>query len=335
MDFKKLPKIDLHRHLEGAVKMNTLMDISKEFRIPLPTDNHQKLAQYYKITQRDPSSFLNYLGKFNFIRNFWVSREVIERAAYEAVADAAQDGIKYLEIRFSPIPFARRENFQYEKVAEWVIGASRRAAKSFGVQLSFIVTVVRHFDFKLQEPVLELAIGSAGELFSGIDLAGNEFVGDASEFGGSFNRAKKKGMGLTIHAGEVRGGSVNIRQAIEEFNCDRIGHGIFVLEDDEVVKLASKRNVTFEVCPTSNRHTGGWSGTEPHPVREMLRRGIKVTLNTDNPQISGTSLSNEFETSIKNSSIKESDIKTLLHNSCEAVFLPSERKKYIEGLVSL
>lgn len=321
MDFRALKKADLHRHLEGSIRPATLLEIARDYRVPMPQADLETIKRYYQHTDHDPPSFLNYLNKFNFIRNFWVNKDAIERVAYEAVEDAARDGVVYLELRFSPLHFAQREKLPIDKVSEWIVSSARASGDKHGVKVIFIATVVRHLSFAFQEPVLRLAMDSIGSLFSGIDLAGNEIHHEALDFAATFRKAREMGLGVTVHAGEVRGNSARVRDAIEKFAAQRIGHGIYAVEDDGVVDLALDRNVTFEVCMTSNAQTGAWTPGTTHMGALLAGKGVRVTLNSDNPSVSGTILSREYETAVKNGIFTAEQIPRLLRNAAEAAFL--------------
>lgn len=284
--------VDLHRHLEGSIRPGTLLEIAREFHVPVPGDD---LSKYVQMCDHDPASFLNFLGKFVPLRQFWVHREAIERVAQEAVQDAVKDGVTYLELRFSPVHFARRMGFDVARVADWIITAARRAAD--GIRVEFVATLNRSFDLSVNEPAFDVALKSGW--FVGVDLAGDELMCDGEQFIPWLRRAKEKGLGVTIHAGEVQGKGGNVRVAIERFGADRIGHGTHALEDPQAVRLALERRVTFEVCLTSSRHTGSWADTATHPAKELFRRGVRVTLNTDDPSISRITLSGEHRKAVE------------------------------------
>jgi adenosine deaminase len=187
-------------------------------------------------------------------------------------------------------------------------------AKKHGMEIAFIATVVRHLEMKLQEPVIRLAMEKA---FQGLDLAGDELHYPADPFIKIFREAQEKGLGLTIHAGEIPEGVADVRQAILDFGARRIGHGIFVLQDPNILELAREKQVTFEVCPTSNAQTGTWR-EGPHPIKEMMEESLKVTLNTDNPQISQTNLKKEVEQAKQ--WLSETQMAQLQSNAAEAAF---------------
>jgi adenosine deaminase len=226
--------------------------------------------------------FLRFLSKFELYRGLYPSRDWIERVAFEAAEDAKKDGVIHLELRFSPTHFGRRMKAKGEDVAEWVAKGAKRA----GVGIRFIATFGRDFGVKGNEPTTRAVRGT--KLFSGLDLAGNEAV-SARPFVSLFKKLK---LPVTIHAGEA-GGPENVREAIEIFGARRIGHGVRVLENPRVVDLARRLRVHFEVCLTSEIQTGAALSWKRHPGLRILQEALPMSLNTDDPSICGTSLSEE------------------------------------------
>ena len=278
MDFRALPKIDLHRHLEGSVRFDTFAELAREVGIDLPK---RELRRRTSMKGEKPG-FLRFLSKFELYRGLYPSREWIERVAFEAAEDAKKDGVVYLELRFSPTHFGRRLGAKGEDVAEWVARGARRAK----IDVRFIATFGRDFGVKGNEPTTRAVRGTS--VFSGLDLAGNEAV-SAMPFVSLFKKLK---LPVTIHAGEA-GGPKNVREAIERFGARRIGHGVRVLEDPRVVDLARGLGVHFEVCLTSELQTGAARSWKAHPGWRIGQEALRMSLNTDDPSICGTSLSEE------------------------------------------
>lgn len=271
--------IDLHRHLEGSVRFETFVELAREVGIDLP---RAELRRRTTMKGEKPG-FLRFLSKFEPYRGLYPSRDWIERVAFEAVEDAKKDGVTLLELRFSPTHFGRRMGAAGEDVAEWVARGARRA----GIDVRFIATFGRDFGVKGNESTTRAVRGTS--LFRGLDLAGNEAVG-ARPFAALFKRLK---LPATIHAGEA-GGPENVREAIELFGARRIGHGVRVLKDPAVVELARRRKVHFEVCLSSEIQTGAARSWTRHPGTGLLRAGLEVSLNTDDPSVCGVRLSGEL-----------------------------------------
>lgn len=289
--YQSLPKVELHRHLEGSLRLVTLLEVARAHGIDLlGTDRLRPLVQ---VHADDPYTSQNFLSKFETLRKFYRSPDVIARITQEAIADAAQDNIRYLELRFTPVALSKVEDFPLGEVIDWVIAGARSAQEEHGVITRLIASVNRHESPELAAQVAQLAADRHHQGIVGLDLAGNETSYPAAPFAPIFAEARQAGLHITIHAGEW-GGAGNVAQAIAQLDAERIGHGVRVLEDPAVVALARERRTTFEVCMTSNYQTGVVAPLSEHPLLAMLEAGLNVTINTDDPSISQITLSDEY-----------------------------------------
>lgn len=321
--YQALPKIDLHRHLEGSVRISTLRDIGRTHNFDIKgTDYLRPLVQ---VQQDEPYTFENFLSKFTTLREFYRSQEAITRITAEAIEDAALDNIRYLELRFTPVALSRAEEFPLGEVMDWVIHAVHEAEKKNGVITRLIASVNRHESVELAEEVISLAVDRKGNGIVGIDLAGSEANFPATPFIGIFKEARQAGLHTTIHAGEW-GGPENVRQAIQDFAAERIGHGVRVMEDPAVVEIARQSGAAFEVCVTSNYQSGVVPVLKEHPFPAMLHRGLNATLNTDDPSISQITLSYEYQMVCEELGLPLSTIATRTLASARAAFLPEHER---------
>lgn len=318
--FRMLPKVDLHRHLEGSLRLDTMLDIARQHNISVPSDVLD-LSNLVQMQDRDSFTFRTFLAKFDTLRLFYRSPEVIQRITHEAIEDAAKDNVKYLELRVTPVALSRAERFPLHDVTNWMLAASREAAQEYGIVVNVVLSVNRHEDPQLAEQVAWLAVEHKDDGVVGLDLAGNEAEFPAEPFYGIFREARQSGIHLTIHAGEW-GPAANIRDAIENFGAERIGHGVRVLEDDSVVDLARERGTAFEVCVTSNQQTGAVRAHASHPLTQMLKRGLNVTLNTDDPSISRITLSHEYHVVCDDLGLSDAALKERVLAAARAAFLP-------------
>ncbi len=326
-----LPKVDLHRHLEGSLRLETLAEIAQEHGIDLPSYNIEQLRPYVQFTDEQPG-FHRFLEKFKLLRRFYTTREAVRRVAYEAVVDAAADNVKYLELRFSPSALAHAQSFPLHEVTEWVIDAVRQAQTETGLTVRLLCAVVRHDSFDLARQVIEVAIAYHDRGIVGVDLTGDEVHYPAAPFAPLFKHAADCGLGITIHAGEA-GGAQNVREAVEVMHAQRIGHGIRSIEDSNVVQLLRQRGVALEVCPTSNLQTGVVDNFGLHPLRDLYVLGVNVTVNTDDPSVSDTSLTDEYMVAMMGLGVKLRDLRMCTRNSIRAAFLPAETKQQLEKLI--
>jgi adenosine deaminase len=323
-----LPKVDLHRHLEGSLRLETLAEIAQEHGIDLPSYNIEQLRPYVQFTSEEPG-FHRFLEKFKLLRRFYTTREAVKRVAYEAVVDAATDNVKYLELRFSPSALAHTQSFPLHEVTEWVIEAVEQAQAETGVVARLLCAVVRHDSFDLARQVVEVATAYRTRGIVGVDLAGDEILYPAAPFAPLFKRAAEDGLGITIHAGEA-GSAANVREAVEVLHAQRIGHGIRSIEDSNVLQLLRQHRVTLEICPTSNLQTGVVDNFGLHPLRDLYVLGVNVTINTDDPSVSDTSLTDEYMVAMMGLGVSLRDLRMCTRNAIRAAFLPEKVKQGLE-----
>ncbi len=319
---RAMPKIDLHRHLEGSLRLNTLLEIAREYGLDLPAANLEKLRPFVQITD-DPPNHEAFLSKFEILRHFYRSPEAISRVAYEAVADAAVDNIHYLELRFSPQALARVRGFDWAEVTDWVITAVQQASQDYNIQVGLIVTLVRHEPVAQAYHVAQIAYDRVDKGIVGIDLAGDEVKYPPAPFTPIFKTAKEVGLGVTIHAGEWAS-AVGVRQAIETLYADRVGHGVRAIENSWVLKLIQERAVALEVCLTSNLQTGVVHSISHHPLVDMLDLNILATLNTDDPCVSNLTLTDEYEVAMQDLGLPYQQLRRMVLNAAATAFLPPD-----------
>lgn len=319
-----LPKVELHRHLEGSLRLSTMLDIARKHGVTVPV-SMLNLSGLVQVQDQDPMTFTNFLDKFKTLRLFYRSPDVIHRVTREAVEDAAKDNVRYLELRFTPVALSRAEGFPLHDVMDWVIASAQDAAREYKIKVGLIASVNRHESPDLAEQVAWLAVEHMKNGMVGMDLAGNEAEFKSNPFHGIFKEAKQSGLRITIHAGEW-GPADNIRDAIEHVGAERIGHGVRVLEDESVMALAKERGVTFEVCVTSNFQSGVVTVLENHPLPRMIEKGLKVTVNTDDPSVSRITLSNEFQIAHEKLNISIDMLKKSVLLAAESSFLPGAEK---------
>jgi adenosine deaminase len=326
-----LPKVELHRHLEGSLRLSTMLDIARKHGVTVPV-SMLNLSGLVQVQDRDPLTFSNFLEKFKTLRLFYRSPDVIHRVTREAVEDAAKDNVRYLELRFTPVALSRAEGFPLHDVMDWVATSARDAAQAFGIKVGLIASVNRHESPELAEQVAWLAVEHRKNGLYALDLAGNEAEFKSNPFHEIFKEAKQSGLHITIHAGEW-GPAANIRDAIENLGAERIGHGVRVLEDSSVTALAKERGVVFEVCVTSNFQSGVVPDLEKHPLPRMIESGLKVTVNTDDPSVSRITLSQEFQQVHEKLNVSMDVLKRSVLLSAESSFLPElEKVKLVKNL---
>jgi adenosine deaminase len=319
----RLPKIDLHRHLEGSLRLRSLVEIVRATGLDLPADEDalRPLVQFVPGDERTHRSFL---AKFDVLRRFYQTPEIIHRLAYEAAADAARDGLRYLELRFTPAALANSRGFPLEAVSDWVLDAMARACADFpGLEIRLIAGVNRHEPVEVAERVARIAADRQARGLVGLDLAGDEVGYPCEPFAAVFREAAQAGLGLVAHAGEWAGAD-SVRAALEQMGVQRIGHGVRVVDDPTVAALARERGVAFEVCLTSNVQTGVAPTLAEHPWRAMRALDLRLTLNSDDPGISAITLTDEYAALLETLGRPEAELHDALLTAAAASLLPPE-----------
>lgn len=322
--YRSLPKVDLHRHLEGSLRFETLRELARSQGMDLPpTAELQSLVQ---VQEGEALTFENFLSKFSTLRLFYRSPGIITRITQEAIADAAKDNIRYLELRFTPVALSKAQGFSLSQVMDWVIAGAHQGEKDFGVTTRLIASMNRHESTTLGAQVSYLAAERQSDGIVGLDLAGNEVDFSAHPFIEIFHNAKHAGLHITIHAAEWTPGE-HIIQAIQDLGAERIGHGVRVLESPEATQLARRRGIPFEVCITSNYQSGVVSSVAAHPLVQMLEAGLNVTINSDDPSISQISLSDEYRLACEVLDLPIEQLRSRVLAAAEAAFLADEKKQ--------
>jgi adenosine deaminase len=329
--YRALPKVELHRHLEGSLRLDTMVDIARQHGITIPADV-LRLSTLVQVQEEDKFTFQNFLSKFNTLRMFYRSPDAIHRITHEAIEDAAKDNVKYMELRFTPVALSRAERFPLQDVIDWVMTSAKDAAQKHDVIVRLIASVNRHENTELAEQVAWISAAYIADGIVALDLAGNEAEFPSQPFYGIFKEARQAGLHVTIHAGEW-GPATNVKEAIEELGTDRIGHGVRVLEDQNIMALAKERGTAFEVCVTSNYQSGVTASLDTHPLMSMLDSGLNITINTDDPSISRITLSHEYYTACEDLQMPQSILRQRIVAAAQAGFLAeNEKEKLVNQL---
>lgn len=328
--YQALPKVELHRHLEGSLRLRTLLEVARAHGMDLL--GTARLRPLVQIRENEPLTSENFLSKFQTLRKFYRSSEVIGRITREAIADAAADNVRYMELRFTPVALSRVEDFSLEEVIDWVIEGTREASEKNGIVTRLILSVNRHESPDLASQVIRHAIERQDPVIVGVDLAGDEAHFPALPFAEAFREARDAGLHVTVHAGEW-GDASNVAAAITQLGAERIGHGVRVLEDPSVVALARQRQTVFEVCVTSNYQSGVVPALKEHPLPKMLSAGLNATINTDDPSISQITLGGEYCMLCEEVGLPLATLWERVLAAANAAFLPpDERQSMVANL---
>jgi adenosine deaminase len=318
---KAMPKIELHRHLEGAVRLSTLIDIARDYNIEMPEYEIETLRPFVQLMPQEPRNWQSFLAKFHTLRQFYLSPGIIRRIAHEAVIDAAQDNIKYMELRFTPKALCNIIKCSMDDVVRWVCESVNDTARDYDIDVRLIVSMNRHEDYEIGEMAVRAAIDNMSNGVVGLDLAGVEAGYPAHHFRPLFQRGRAAGLGVTLHAGEWAGAQ-SVWEAIGFVGADRIGHGIRANEDNGVISVLQEKQIPLEVCPSSNVDSGVVDELAAHQLPLLIDAGLKVTINTDDPMVSGITLTDEMVRVLTHLPLDLDHIKQMILNAAEAAFLP-------------
>lgn len=322
MNIPECPKIELHCHLDGSLGLGVakklLEDRGEKFTI-------EELKQQMEAPE-DCRDLAEYLERFDLPNQVMQTEEELKAVAFDLARQAAEENVVYLESRFAPV-FSTAEGLTVGKVLEAVAEGFRRAELKYGIRTGIIVCGMRGLSEKANLSMLAAAREFYGAGVVACDLAGDEKSYPVEQFAYFFEKAKEYGMPYTIHAGEC-GSKENIRRSID-FGAKRIGHGIAMWHDRELIKLCAGRRIGVEMCPTSNLQTKAIdrAGFARYPFREFFDAGVPVSVNTDNRTVSGVTLTHEYQMIAGTFLLNERDIKRLYMDSVETSFASEDVKQ--------
>ncbi|MBL7108166.1 MAG: adenosine deaminase [Candidatus Cloacimonetes bacterium] len=319
---KKLPKTDLHVHLDGSLQVDTILDLAKKQNVKLPTFDRKKLAKL--LSAENVKSLAEYLECFNYTLKVLQTKDALYRVSYELAEDCAKENIRYAEVRYCPI-LHTKNGLSLTEVSNAVLDGFAQAEKDFNIKTGIIITGLRNMNPDVSIKLVGLAIAYKSKNVVGFDLAGEEMNYPAKEHRKAFDLALKNNLNITIHAGEGYG-PLSIHQAIHYCGAHRIGHGTRLIEDGDLLNYVNDHRIPIEICISSNLHTNAISSFAEHPLPMFYDLGLRVTLNTDNRLMSNTTITKEFMLAVKEFNFKYKDIKNLIINGFKSGFLPYREK---------
>jgi adenosine deaminase len=319
---RRIPKAELHCHLDGSVRPATLLELGREYGVPMPRDSVDALREYMIVS--DAKSLEDYLDRFEVTVSVMQTGEAIERIAYELGADAAADGVRYIEVRNAPI-LNSRGKLEMGEALEAQIRGLERAGRDHGIIARSIVCSLRQLPPETSLELAQLAVAYRNRGVVAFDLAGGEAGFPASDHAAAFAYARKHNLAITIHAGEGDGAR-SVRDAVHKCGANRLGHATRLIEDPELTQYVNDRRISLEICLTSNVQTHAAKSYEAHPLRQYFDRGMSLTLNTDNRLMSGTTLTDEYAFAARHLDFSLDELCTLALNGFEAAFLPWEQR---------
>jgi adenosine deaminase len=318
------PLIDLHRHLDGSVRLETILDLGRKYNLPLPAWDLEGLRPHVQVVDPQPG-VMAFIAKFRCMTEILVDYDTCRRVAYENVEDAIIEGIDYIELRFSPWFMAEKHRLNPSGVVEAVVDGVQAGEEDFGVKVSLIGIISRTYGVEAGWKELEALLNMDNALRA-LDLAGDEANFPGELFVEHFYRARERGLQITVHAGESAGPE-SIWQAINDLGAKRIGHAVRAIEDENLMTTMVERGIGIETSLTSNIQTSTIADYASHPLRMFLERGLLATINTDDPGISGIDLRYEYQVAAPAVGLTTDQIHQAQYNALQIAFLSTEEKQ--------
>ncbi|OON40410.1 adenosine deaminase [Izhakiella australiensis] len=326
-----LPLTDLHRHLDGNIRAQTILDLGRQFNIALPATDIDSLRPHVQVTETEPD-LVSFLNKLDWGVKVLGSLDACRRVAMENVEDAARAGIHYAELRFSPGYMAMTHNLPVSGVVEAVADGIKTASRQLPIEVRLIGIMSRTFGEEACLRELEGLLAHR-DAITAVDLAGDELGFPGSEFLTHFNRARDAGFHVTIHAGEAAGAD-SIWQAIRELGAERIGHGVKAVDDPALMAFLAEHGIGIESCLTSNIQTSTVASLASHPLKKFLDHGILATLNTDDPAVQGIELPYEYQVAAPAAGLSPAQIRKAQENGLTIAFLSEAEKQALRQRVA-
>lgn len=319
-----IPLVDLHRHLDGNVRVNTIWELGHQHGIALPADSLETLAPFVQIQGKE-TSLVAFLKKLDWMVAVLADLDAVKRVAYENVADAALSGLDYAELRFSPYYMAMNHKLPIEGVVEAVVDGVKAGLKDYNVKINLIGIMSRSFGQAACTQELEGLLAHKQHLVA-MDLAGDELGFPGELFNDHFKRVRDAGLAITAHAGEAAG-SQSMWQAIQELGATRIGHGVNAIHDPRLMEYLAKHRIGIESCPTSNLHTSTVVSYAEHPFRTFMDAGVLISLNTDDPGVSAIDIKHEYRIAKSELKLTDAELARVQRNGVEMAFLSDSERK--------
>lgn len=325
-----IPKIELHCHLDGSLRVETVIDLAKELSIDLPSEN-KELLKSYLVAPMDCPSLADYLKRFELPIAVMQTEQALERVAFELMEDCAKENVKYIEIRFAPL-FHQKKSLSIQAIIESVLKGIKRGESAYDIKGNLILSFLKFMPEATIYPVLDIAKSYLGKGVVAVDLAGDEEHGFAHDFVDAMSYAKSLGFHITIHAGET-GFGVNVLEAIELLGAERIGHGVNIRDHKLAFECVKASGIALEMCPTSNVQTKAVKDFEDHPIKDFIEAGLAVTLNTDNRTVSNTTMTREMRLCEKHLNLSLLEYEQVYKASVAATFASIEIKEWLKALI--
>ncbi len=326
-----LPLCELHRHLDGSIRLETILELADQHGIVLPANDIAGLAPHVHIDKSAPG-LMAFIARFEHMTAVLVDADACRRVAYENVEDAKREGIDYIELRYSPWFMAETHAMDPAEVMEACADGIRAAERDTGVRANIIGILSRTYGVETCMQELDVILAHRDHIVA-VDLAGDEAGFPAHLFQKHFKRVRDAGLRVTIHAGEADGAH-SVWSAIRDLGAERIGHGFRAIEDPALVDFLIEQGIGLESCPTSNLHTSTVENYASHPIKQLADRGVKFCLNTDDPGISAIDITHEYNIAAPETGLDPCQIRQAQANALEMAFIDESEKRCLADRVA-
>ena len=325
-DLQRLPKTDLHVHLDGSLRIQTILDLALEQGVKLPADTVEGLRPFVEMGD-DCESLVEYLKAFDVALSVMQTYEALVRTAFELAEDAARENVRYMEVRYSPI-LHQQQGLTLHAIVQAVLEGLAKAERKYPIRTGVILCGIRHIGPDLSNRLADLTVAFKNKGVVGFDLAGAEEDFPAKKHREAFSRVLANNINCTLHAGEAYGPE-SVHQAIHLCGAHRIGHGVRLIEDGDLLNYVNDHRIPLECCPSSNVQTKAVRKLQDHPIRLFYDLGLRVTVNTDNRMVTHTTVSEEYLALHEVLGFTLDEIKDLIIMGFKSAFLPYAIKRAI------
>ncbi len=327
-----LPKTDLHVHLDGSLRLSTVRELAHKFGLDYEFRTDEDVRAVCQVSE-ECESLVDYLKVFDITLALMQEQEELTRIARELAEDAHRENVRYIEVRYSPL-LHTKAGLQYDQIVGAVQKGLDQARRRFGIRSGQIICGMRHISAESSLELAKLAVRWRDRGVVGFDLAGAEKDYPAKDHLDAFYEVRNNNVNVTVHAGEAFG-PASIHQAIHYCGAHRIGHGTHLIDDSDLLNWVNNRRIPVELCLASNLQTRAIPDLKSHPIRHYMEQGLRVTLNTDNRLVSGTTMTNEFRLAVENFGLSQDEVLGLVMNGFKSAFLPlADKVSMIESVLA-
>ena len=331
MIHKNIPLTDLHRHLDGNIRPQTILELGQQFQIQLPANTLPELLPHVQVMDNQPD-LLSFLSKLDWGVKVLGDLEACRRVAWENMQDAAQQGLDYVELRFSPFYMAMSHQLPLAGVVEAVIDGVQQGSRDFNLPAKLIGIMSRTFGQARCQQELDALLTHRDQIVA-LDLAGDELGFPGELFVDHFKQARDAGWHISVHAGEAAGAN-SIWHAIQSLGATRIGHGVKAVEDEKLLDYLVEHQIGIESCITSNLQTSTVADISQHPLKTFLEHGILATINSDDPAVEGIDIQHEYLQAAPQAGLSKVQIRQAQQNGLSIAFLSAQEKQQLQQKVS-